>query len=138
MSLRHAAELNNGGLVEGSVRKGWTLTDGGAEWFRRVRTDLLVALQSETSPRPSPLRSENRRLIAEKHRIQHTEAWQLWAKDTPVGSWQAAEVFRVDRHTEPDTRTLKIRRQIDLLGDDPDVGTFVLDMADIVRNAVSG
>lgn len=130
VALHDAAKARYGGLVRGSVRSGWSLTPAGVEW---AKSDGL-AIRGRLSPAMVPRRrddqrSETKKRALERGRVKRLTAWRLWQAGRRIAPRQAAAVFRVDSETPARDVHLKVQRMMEILGDDPDVGGFVRQMA---------
>ncbi len=136
LALRDAAKPRYGGLVEGSVRSGWSLTPAGVAWVRREGPSVRRRLGRTDGPRRlDAQRAETRKRALERGRIRRLAAWRLWRKGRPVDRRQAEAVFRVDSETPRRDVHLKIQRMAELLREDPGFGPFVLAMARVVSGA---
>ncbi len=132
VALTDAAKAANGHLVEGSVRSGWSLTLGGVRWVKANGRGLRRRLGSRVPARRDEQRAETRKRALERGRVRRLLAWQAWTTGREVGFRQAQAVFRVDSETPQRDVHLKVQRMLELLGEDPDVGAFVGEMAEIV------
>lgn len=135
VALHDAAKARYGGLVEGSVRTGWSLTLAGVEWEKRRGRAMRSRLARAPGPaRRDEWRVETRKRALERGRIRRLAAWRLWTAGRPVGERHAGAVFRVDSETPRREVHLKVQRILEILGDDDAVGQFVREMARIVTD----
>lgn len=133
VALYDAAKPTYGKLVEGSVRTGWSLSPAGVEWGRRNGRSVRRSLGTREPARRDEQRAETRKRALERGRIRRLVAWKAWSAGLVVDRRQAAAVFRIDSETPGREVHLKLQRMIDLLGEDPELGQFVGEMARIVR-----
>jgi len=133
VALYDAAKPSYGGLVEGSVRTGWSLSPPGVEWARRNGRSIRRRLGTREPGRRDERRAETRKRALERGRIRRLVAWNAWSAGRAVNRRQAGAVFRIDSETPAREIHLKVQRMIDLLGEDPELGRFVGEMARIVR-----
>jgi len=139
VALHDAGKPRYGSLVEGSVKTGWSLTLAGVEWAKEHGASIRRALTGRARPaRRDELRVETRKRALERGRIKRLVAWRLWEAGLAVEPHQAEAVFRVDSETPRRDVHLKVQRMIDLLADDPTVGSFVRDMAELVSGPPGG
>ncbi len=130
VALHDAAKPRYGGLVEGSVRSGWSLTLAGVEWVKHEGPSVQRRLTRRSAPaRRDEQRAETRKRALERGRIRRLVAWRLWEAGRAVDLRQAEAVFRVDSETPRRDIHLKVQRMVELLGEDPSVGPFVHAMA---------
>lgn len=135
VALHDAAKATYGGLVEGSVRTGWSLTQAGVEWEKRNGRSVRARLGGGSGPgRRDEQRAETRKRALERGRIRRLAAWRLWTTGRPIGERAAEAVFRVDSETPRRDVHLKVQRILEILGDDEAVGAFVREVARIVRD----
>lgn len=125
VALTDAVKPKHGALVEGSLKSGWLLTTAGVGWADRNADRLHRALGVDIPTRPSASRSESRKRATELVRIHSLSAYRAWIDGAGVSPREAGEVFRIDADTVARTRTLNVRRLIDLFNDDPELIRFL-------------
>lgn len=115
-------------LIRGDSRRGWQLTPTGVAKAasHQASAGVGVDLRSEREAR-------ERRLI-ERARLSELPALAKFRDGTKATQREAQAVFRLDDYTRPDRRQELLDRMIALLGDDDEIGEFVLEMSRIVRD----
>lgn len=132
VALSDARKPENGSLVVGTGKSGWSLTAAGQRWASANVGDLASQdLTKDRSERTAGSIDE-RRWQRERARIFSTAAWTEWnANGGPIGRTSAEDVFRIDRYVVGRSRELKINRVREMFGDDQELAPF-LDAAAIV------
>lgn len=132
VALTDAAKQKRGGLVEGSVRAGWSLTPSGVAWMQRHGEGVRARLVAAPPPSRDDQRSETRKRGVERTRVRNLAAWKLWSDGASVSICDAEEIFRIDRYTQPRMRRLQVNRLLELLEADELLGPFLNEMARLV------
>lgn len=134
--LSDAKKGTKGALLSGSGRRGWTLTERGLEWAKRIAPTIGDLDLDRTRGEMRGGSIDENRWRRERARIQGTAAWDRWrAGERSLGKREASEVFRVDGYSVGRILEIKITRLRDLFGDDPEVGPFVAHLAHVMRQA---
>lgn len=132
--LSDAKKVKNGGLLNGSGKKGWTLTPAGLQWAREHEGSFVSTLATERQPFESKAGSvDSQRNLREYARICATAAWRKWdAGDMDISLGEAQEVFRIDSYARGHLAKLKTERLRKLMMGDEAVDAFLKGMAEIV------
>lgn len=127
VSLTDACKDKYGGLVVGSVGKGWYLSDAGADWLRTTGPPKRQELGVEVPEKRLDARMESAHLGRELARVKATRAFRQWSEDRQIDTRDAAAVFRIDRYTSRKDRTLKTRRVVEAIDHfgDPEMIAFI-------------
>ncbi len=134
--LSNAHKSDNGNLVTGTGRSGWSLTDAGQRWAEANVGRLAGQDLSKPRSERSAGSIDERRWQRERRRMLTTDAWRQWneADDASRVTLQAAcEVFRIDRYVVGRSRELKINRIRELFADDDELSRFVEAAASVVQ-----
>jgi len=132
--LSAAKNPAKGGLLDGSGTIGWTLTPKGLRWAKEEGTRLLEAGHLDR-PREEAGGGSigEQRWRRERERILGTVAWSRWTGgEEDVAVRDAQDVFRIDSYAVGRMKTLKISRLRSLFDSDPEVSSFLTQMADIL------
>ena len=134
--LSDAKSAQNGGLIVGSGRTGWSLTSAGLKWAREASKRLRGVDLSRSRNEGAGGSVDERRWRRERTRLLATPAWKRWAKDprTRIDRKDAAEVFRIDSYAEGRMRTMKITRLRSLFAEDAEVLPFIDAMAAVLES----
>lgn len=128
VALSDAHKSENGALVNGTGRQGWSLTVAGQRWAKQnaqrlIGKDLKRVRVERTAGSVDVQRRERERV-----RILTTDAWRQWG----VGhrrsdiSWGAArDLFRIDRYVTGRTQEMKINRVREMFADDQELDGFL-------------
>jgi len=135
VALSDARKPENGALVTGKGKSGWSLTDAGERCAetnapRRVGRDLTKH-RSERSAGSI----DERRWQRERARLLSTDAWRQWSNghDASAVSREAAQdLFRIDRYVVGRARQLKVNRLREMFRDDDELALLVEAAASIV------
>ncbi len=132
--LSDAKKPAHGGLIDGSGRRGWTLTAAGLRFAAPIaRTLEGGALARDPNEAQGGSISQARR-DRERRRIQQTAAWTSWSKDkkTMISAGVAKEVFRIDSYVSSDLAQIKVERLRKLFVEDSQLTIFLNDMAKLI------
>lgn len=132
--LSDAKKPEKGQLLDGSGRKGWTLTPAGRRWASGAVKE--VADQDLTRSRGESRAGsiDERRWRRERGRIQTTSAWAHWVGgERKIPYREAAEVFRIDSYSVGQIRSLKLNRLLSLFEEDTELGPFLVNLAGVVQ-----
>ena len=128
VALSDARKPENGSLVAGKGRTGWSLTAAGQRWAENNAPRFLEAdLTTERAERSAGSIDE-RRWRRERTRLLATDAWQQWSVggDPTVMTREAThDLFRIDRYVVGRAREIKINRLRKLFGDDEEIAPFI-------------
>lgn len=137
--LSDAKKKNNGALLAGSGRTGWTLTAAGQDWARhRGQAFLGSDLRRERKDKRADSATEGR-WRRERTRIVASAAWRKWSseRDT-VSKREAEDVFRIDTYALGRIRDLKIGRLREMFQADAELSEFIQGMARVVAREGKG
>jgi len=131
--LSDAKKPLKGGWLEGSGKDGWSLTPAGVKWAKQASRQLMGRELGRERQNSKSGSIDERRWRRERVRIQSTSAWDRWTHgEREIPRRDAAEVFRIDSYADQRLRNLKVARSRALFDEDPEVGPFLLHMAEIV------
>lgn len=126
--VRYALKDAQGaGLIRGDSRRGWQLTPLGVKEATSHQASAVVGVDSR-----SEREARDRRMI-EKARLSELPALGKYRNGDEVSQREAQAVFRLDDYTRSNRRQELLDRMTALLGDDDDLGEFVVEMSRIVR-----
>ena len=124
VALSDAKKPEQGALVAGTGKTGWSLTVAGRRWAES-HADRLIG--SDLS-RPRGVRQsgsiDERRWQRERVRVLSSDAWTEWKSAPsggPISPKAAADLFRIDRYVTGRSREIKVNRLVELFRDDEDV-----------------
>jgi len=127
-----------GGLVIGSGRTGWRLTQKGLKWAQQAAPAIEGV---DTSRSRAQLRSgsiEEQRWRRERSRVTSTRAWQMWkGGDREIPCAAAKEVFRIDSYAKGDLREAKITRLQSLFTEDDEVAPFLAHLVKVLNRGIT-
>lgn len=132
--LSDAKKAAHGGLIDGSGRRGWTLTVAGLRFAAPIARTLVGGeLARDPNEAQGGSISQARR-DRERRRIQQTVAWTSWSRDkkTMISVSVAQEVFRIDSYVSNDLAQVKIERLRKLFVEDGHLTAFLNDMAQLI------
>lgn len=132
VNLSNAKKPENGELLAGSGRTGWSLTRKGLAWIRSARSRLQALTPSDPQRHASRAGSiDSSRRDRERKRILTLAAWNRWTNgDRSVVLAEAHEVYRLDSYSTPSVREAKLTRLRAMFGDDPELSTFLAHLSD--------
>lgn len=132
VNLSNAKKPENGELLAGSGRTGWSLTRKGLAWIRSARSRLQALGPSDPQRRASHAGSiDSSRRDRERKRILTLPAWNRWANgDKSVVLAEAHEVYRLDSYSTASVREAKLTRLRAMFGDDPELSSFLARLSD--------
>ena len=124
--LSDAKKPDKGHLLDGSGRRGWTLTPAGLKWVLANLSELESA-NLEGKPGTSRAGSvDSARIDREATRIRGTRAWQKWNSGDPIVSRaEARDVFRIDSYSKGSMAEAKVDRLRKLFVNQPDMDQFL-------------
>jgi hypothetical protein len=120
------AKKNENGLVIGSGRRGWRLTQRGLKWAEEASGSIsdLGSGRSRAQSRAGSI--DEQRWRRERSRIVATRAWQIWASGVRnIPAAEAKQVFRIDSYARGELREAKITRLRAMFSDDRELGPFL-------------
>ena len=125
-----AKKLENGGLMRGSGRQGWQLTEAGKRWVRNNGALLSGGHASQ----PRSMSREARYKRAERVRLLGTEAYRKATSGSLDGVTQreAEAFFRIDPYVDQPKREQRILQILNAFGKDPHLGDVVRQLAERV------
>ena len=129
------AKKTEGGLLSGSGRNGWSLTQKGLAWSQeaaRQRAGLATVRQREKAKKAFFDEDRRRR---ERARIFSTSAWERWIAGEKDVQWkEAAQVFRIDSYVTGNLLELKIMRLVSLFEEDEELCPFLAHIAATIQH----
>lgn len=128
VALSDACKPENGSLVTGTGKSGWSLTAAGQRWAETNAARLLGRDLTKHRAERSAGSIDERRWQRERARMLATDAWRQWntAHDAAAITREAAhDLFRIDRYAVGRARELKVNRVHELFADDDDLAPFV-------------
>jgi len=132
VALSDAKKAEHGHLLDGSGRKGWTLTPAGLKWANKNSPQLLSAdlKQSGSAQRSGSV--DSARMDRESARLRKTHAWSNWPNNlSSISVDDAKEVFRIDAYARGAMLSLKINRLRNLFAADKDMDSFLEAMSSL-------
>ncbi|MFC1720109.1 hypothetical protein ACFL00_03100 [Pseudomonadota bacterium] len=137
--LANAKKQQNGQLLEGSGKRGWTLTLNGLDWINKNKKKVTAAVKSGvriTAKRSGSVDSQ--RIDREKSRILSMDAWTQWVDASiPPSVSDAKAIFRIDSYSRGTMLALKINRLLKIFSSDADLRDFLEVSAEQIRNEVA-
>jgi hypothetical protein len=128
VALSDARKRENGGLVTGTGRSGWSLTAAGQRWAEANAPRLVGRDLTKQRAERSAGSIDERRWQRERLRMLTTDAWRQWSAghDASAISREAAhDLFRIDRYSVGRARELKVNRLRQMFDDDEELAAFV-------------
>jgi hypothetical protein len=135
VALSDARKRENGSLVTGTGRSGWSLTAAGQRWAEANAPRLLGRDLTKHRAERSAGSVDERRWQRERVRILTTDAWRQWSAGhdaSDITREAAHDLFRIDRYVVGRARELKVNRLREMFGDDDNLAPFVEAAASIV------
>jgi hypothetical protein len=120
------AKKTQNGLVIGSQRTGWRLTQEGLNWAETAAKTLGKSNLSRTRAQLRSGGPEEQHRRRERDRLLKSAAWRIWksgGRDIPIS--EAKQVFRLDSYARGDLREAKITRLLDMFCDDAALTPFL-------------
>lgn len=132
VNLSNAKKPENGELLTGSGRTGWSLTRKGLVWIRSARSRLQALGMSAPQGRASRAGSiDSSRRDRERKRILALPAWARWMNgDKSVVLAEAHEVYRLDSYSTASVREAKLTRLRAMFGEDQELSPFLAHLSD--------
>lgn len=131
VALSDARKRENGSLVTGTGRSGWSLTAAGQRWVEANAPHLLGLDLSKQRAERSAGSVDERRWQRERVRMLTSAAWQQWCEANAIGREAAHELFRIDRYVNGRARELKVNRVREMFAEDTELAPFVETAASI-------
>ena len=130
--LSNAKKAENGELLTGSGRTGWSLTQKGLAWLRSARSKLQTLGKNDPQGPESRAGSvDSSRRDRERKRILSLPAWVRWSHgERSVVLAEAREVFRLDSYSTSSVREAKLTRLRAMFGDDEELSPFLTRLSD--------
>jgi hypothetical protein len=128
VALSDARKPENGALVTGTGKSGWSLTAAGQRWAQTNAPRLLEQDLTKQRAERSAGSIDERRWQRERLRMLTTDAWRQWngAHDATGISREAAhDLFRIDRYSVGRAREMKVNRVRTMFADDSDLAEFI-------------
>lgn len=139
VALSDAKKPKNGGLVSGSGRTGWRLTERGLAWAQQsLLGDSRPAAATKTLVKRTAGSVDVVRRNREKARLEGSAAWRAWIDGHLISQRDARALFRIDQYTTDEMVEMKIVRLLDMPWNDSQVERFLKHAADVLRQGVAG
>jgi hypothetical protein len=122
------------GLVIGTGRAGWRMSQKGLQWADEASHALETADTSRTRAQLRSGSPEEQRWRRERTRILNTPAWRAWESGGDIPPAQAKEVFRIDSYARGELREAKITRLYQPFSDQPDIEPFLTQLIEIIKS----
>jgi hypothetical protein len=135
VALSDARKSENGTLVRGTGRSGWSLTPQGQRWAEANGPRLVGRDLTKRRAERSAGSIDERRWQRERMRMLTTDAWRQWsvAHDASAIEREAAhDLFRIDRYVVGRGRELKVNRLREMFSEDEELSPFIEAAASIV------
>lgn len=119
------------GLLMGSPKKGWMLTEAGLSFAKSAHKKI-----DNMNLEKKPLSERERRIISrEKTRLRSTEAYEKYINDDAdsITKRDAEAFFRLDDYITGDAREKKITRTCNMFTDDQELGELTSMLANMIR-----
>jgi len=129
------AAKNTNGLVIGSGRTGWRLTQRGLKWAEQASKSVEgpAATRDRAQSRAGSI--DEQRWHRERSRIVATRAWQLWVSGSrDISVAEAKLVFRIDSYARGDLRETKITRLRGMFSEDRELAPFLDHLIENLNN----
>ena len=132
VALSDARKSENGALVSGKGKAGWSLTPAGQRWCES-RAEILLErdLTKERAERRAGSIDEQR-WQRERARVTTSAAWSEWQASgtgATVARDAAHDLFRIDRYVVGRARELKVNRLREMFEADAELRPFIDAMA---------
>ncbi len=134
VALSDAKKEKNGGLLIGSGREGWRLSERGLSWFQQSGPEPRASAPDWTDDRRSAGSIDVVRKEREKRRIVGTQAWAKWSRRDSVTRLDAMQVFRIDEYSNAKIIEIKIVRLKSLFESEDEIVKFLADSARILES----
>jgi len=122
--LSNAKKPENGVLLTGSGRTGWSLTRKGLEWVHSAQGQLQSLGVESGGSRAGSI--DSARKDRERKRVLAMPAWKRWSEgDKSVVPAEAREVFRIDSYSTATVREAKMTRLRSMFEDDQELSPFL-------------
>lgn len=130
--LSDGKKLSKGGLLIGSGREGWLLTNSGLA-FAKHHVSQLGNTDLTRAPR-SP--KERQWIQAERRRLLNSEAFRTFESEgiDAISVHQASMFFRIDEYVRASEREHKVTRIVNSFRNDRDLGNAVQMIAEKMRS----
>jgi hypothetical protein len=131
-ALLDAKKAENGGYIAGSAKEGWQLTPAGAR-FCNGGSKLLTKLDLSRQRRD---RKEEAWAKRERMRLLNDGAYRKFVqgKGREISLGEVERFFRVDDYIVGEAREVRLRRILNLFGQDPKLGMAVNTFAETLNN----
>jgi hypothetical protein len=133
-ALLDAKKMENGGYITGSAKEGWQLTPAGARLCSgasKILKDLDLSRRRIDRKEEAWARRERARLLNEG---AYRKFIQGKAREAPLG--EIERFFRLDDYITGEAREARLRRILNLFGQDPKLGKVVRTFAKILNERV--
>jgi hypothetical protein len=134
VALSDARKTDNGGLVTGTGKSGWSLTPEGQRWAEERGSHLLKQDISKNRAERRAGSIDEQRWQRERLRLMATEAWRQWSEGGAevLSREAAADLFRIDRYVVGRALELKVNRLREMFGSDEELRGLVEAAASVV------
>lgn len=129
--LSVAKKPKYGAYLIGSGNEGWLLTEAGVDFAQRH----VGTLNNMDLSRVRLKAKEKVWAARERHRMLASEAYRKFADGclNTVTAQEAERFFRLDEYVVGKARQARLQRVINFFGDDPDLGSAIQALAEMVR-----
>lgn len=119
VALSDARKVENGSLVRGTGKSGWSLTPAGQKWCDSQAPRVLAHDLSKSRAERTAGSIDERRWQRERARLVTSLAFGAWSADRDAISREAAhDLFRIDRYVTGRAREIKVNRVREMFADD--------------------
>lgn len=124
--LSDAKKPDKGHLLDGSGRRGWTLTPAGLRWALESAESAQASGLARTQGRSKAGSIDTQRADREMSRIHSTLAWKKWTEGDPtLSKAESRDVFRIDSYSRGEMATSKVDRLLKLFITDDELFKFL-------------
>lgn len=128
VALSDARKRENGALVSGKGKSGWSLTPAGQRWCES-RADVLLSRDLTKNREDRRAGSiDEQRWQRERARVVTSPAWSQWQITGAAGQVSrdaAHDLFRIDRYVVGRARELKVNRLREMFEADSELRPFI-------------
>lgn len=125
VALSDARKRENGALVSGKGKSGWSLTPAGQRWCEARADALLSRDLTKTRAERRAGSIDERRWQRERARVVTSPAWAEWQAGSSITRDAAHDLFRIDRYVVGRARELKVNRLREMFAGDQEISPFI-------------
>ena len=139
VNLSNAKKAEYGMLVDGTGRRGWSLTPAGIDWVKEIGRFLQDEDLSWSRRDSDAGGIDEVRWRRERDRVVGSSAWQKWLdRSKEISLIEAQEVFRIDSYSVGRLRNVKINRLCRLFENDNEIVFFLNSIKNLVLEEGQG